>query len=73
MKPKTLFDYARLESFRTELGEAAPSRDGLPALKSVGRSTEAANTQRVDNVMREARQAVSGRQSFRALLRALRG
>jgi hypothetical protein len=72
MKPKSLFDFARMEPFKVEVFRAPPE-DGSPAPLVLGGATEAANTQAVEQVMAEAKQVMLGGRDFRKLLRALRG
>jgi hypothetical protein len=74
MKAKSLFDFARMESFQMEWTEfGSPGREGASPFKVHGSATEAANTETVQQVMSEARLVLTGRREFRALLRALRG
>ena len=71
MKPKSLFEFAKMHDLDGDL--IAPARDRLPASSAQGGATEAANTQSVEQVMAEASLVLAGKKDFRGLLRALRG
>ncbi len=70
MQPKSLFDYAKLETLDFSSGPRSSRDTRISKEPSLALDAEAAKS--LDQVMREAKHILTGK-SVRQLLRALRG